>query len=87
MSTQASEMSMSVRCAGCGLHYAGKRGLAGLAAGLRQGGGRFLRLLADVPRFHRAARQLLAGDFAGRQPADDTEGGLALTPGGARGRA
>ena len=40
VSTQASEMSMSVSCAGCGLHYAGKRGPAGLAAGLRQGGGR-----------------------------------------------
>jgi predicted NAD/FAD-binding protein len=58
--TRASEMSMSVRCAGCGLHYAGKRGPGGLAAGLRPGGGRFLRLLADVPRFHRAARRLLA---------------------------
>ena len=50
---------MSVRCAGCGLCYAGKRGPGGLAAGLRRGGGRFLRLLADVPRFHRAARALL----------------------------
>ena len=28
VSTQASEMSMSVSCAGCGLHYAGKRGPA-----------------------------------------------------------
>jgi predicted NAD/FAD-binding protein len=61
VSTRASEMSMSVRCAGCGLHYAGKRGPGGLAAGLRRGGGRFARLLADVPRFHRAARALLAG--------------------------
>ena len=60
VSTRAAEMSMSVRCAGCGLHYAGKRGPGGLAAGLRRGGGRFLRLLADVPRFHRAARELLA---------------------------
>jgi predicted NAD/FAD-binding protein len=64
VSTRAAEMSMSVRCAGCGLHYAGQRGLGGLAAGLRRGGGRFLRLLADVPRFHRAARALLAGDTA-----------------------
>jgi uncharacterized protein len=62
VSTRATEMSMSVRCAGCGLHYAGRRGLGGLAAGLRRGGGRFLRLLAEVPRFHRAARRLLAGD-------------------------
>ena len=78
VSTRASEMSMSVRCAGCGLHYAGKRGPGGLAAGLRRGGGRFLWLLADVPRFHRAARRLLASDTpggtAGRAPADITFG-------------
>jgi len=65
VSTRATEMSMSVRCAGCGLQYAGQRGPGGLAAGLRRGGGRYLRLLADVPRFHRAARQLLAGQPAG----------------------
>jgi uncharacterized protein len=57
--TQPSQMSMSVRCAGCGLQYAGRRGLAGLAAGLPRGRGRYLRLLAEVPRFHRAARRLL----------------------------
>jgi len=33
VATRASEMSMSVRCAGCGLQYAGKRGLGGLTAG------------------------------------------------------
>jgi hypothetical protein len=65
VSTRAAEMSMSVRCAGCGLNYAGKRGPGGLAAGLRRGGGRFLRLLADVPRFHRAARELLNSDTRG----------------------
>ena len=68
VSTRATEMSMSVRCAGCGLCYAGKRGPGGLAAGLRRGGGRFLRLLADVPRFHRAARALL------NRPGDPTFG-------------
>ena len=52
-------MSMSVRCAGCGLQYAGQRGLAGLAAGLPRGRGRYLRMLTEVPRFHRAARRLL----------------------------
>jgi uncharacterized protein len=62
VTTRPAEMSMSVRCAGCGLHYAGKRGPGGLAAGLHSGGGRFLRLLAEVPRFHGAARRLLAGD-------------------------
>ena len=60
VTSRPAEMSMSVCCAGCGLHYAGKRGPGGLAAGLRRGGGRYLRLLADVPRFHRAARRLLA---------------------------
>ncbi len=58
--TQESEMSMSVSCAGCGLGYAGKRGLPGLAAGVPGGGPRYLRMLAEVPRFHRAARRLLA---------------------------
>ena len=62
VATQASEMSMSVRCAGCGLQYAGQRGLGGVAAGLRRGRGRYLRMLTEVPRFHRAARRLLAGD-------------------------
>jgi uncharacterized protein len=30
VATQESDMSMSVRCAGCGLEYAGARGLGGL---------------------------------------------------------
>jgi uncharacterized protein len=59
VTTQPAPMSMSVSCAGCGLLYAGKRGLAGLAAGLPRGRGRYLRMLAEVPRFHRAARRLL----------------------------
>ncbi len=61
VATQESEMSMSVRCEGCGLEYAGARGPAGLFA---QPGsvvrGRYLRMLAEVPRFHRAARALQA---------------------------
>jgi len=59
VATQPSRMSMSVRCAGCGLQYAGQRGLPGLAAGLPRGRGRYVRMLAEVPRFHRAARRLL----------------------------
>jgi predicted NAD/FAD-binding protein len=59
VATQPSRMSMSVRCAGCGLQYAGQRGLAGLAAGLRRGRGRYLHMLTEVPRFHRAARRRL----------------------------
>ncbi|MEV3930792.1 FAD-dependent oxidoreductase [Streptomyces sp. NPDC049944] len=77
VATQESEMSMSVRCEGCGLEYAGARGAAGLFA--RPGSllrGPYLRMLTEVPRFHRAARALLAlpegaatttlGDFAAR---------------------
>ncbi|MBP5871453.1 FAD-dependent oxidoreductase [Streptomyces scabiei] len=60
VTTQESEMTMSVRCEGCGLEYAGARGPSGLFA--RRGNlvrGRYLRLLAEVPAFHRAARRLL----------------------------
>ena len=71
VATQPSQMSMSVRCAGCGLQYAGQRGLPGLAAGLPRGRGRYLRMLAEVPRFHRAARRLLDhGDGDGPVLAD-----------------
>ncbi|MFG2888973.1 NAD(P)/FAD-dependent oxidoreductase [Streptomyces sp. NPDC048248] len=59
--TQESEMSMSVRCEGCGLEYAGARGPAGLFA--RPGNAlrpRYLRMLAEIAAFRRAARALLA---------------------------
>ncbi|MFE2557834.1 NAD(P)/FAD-dependent oxidoreductase [Streptomyces sp. NPDC059352] len=63
VSTQDSEMTMSVRCDGCGLEYAGARGPRGLLGGGNLRRGRYLRMLADVPRFHRAARRLLvSGD-------------------------
>ncbi|WP_405896950.1 FAD-dependent oxidoreductase [Streptomyces sp. NBC_00727] len=58
--TQESEMSMSVRCEGCGLEYAGARGPAGLLArpaALRDPA--YPRMLAAVPRFHRLAGRLL----------------------------
>jgi predicted NAD/FAD-binding protein len=74
VATQVSEMSMSVRCAGCGLQYAGQRGLGGLAPGLRRGRGRYLRMLGEVPRFHRAARRLLAAEAAGAPSGDGTLG-------------
>ncbi|MGH1563982.1 NAD(P)/FAD-dependent oxidoreductase [Mumia sp. DW29H23] len=63
VATQPSEMSMSVRCDGCGLEYAGARGFTGLfpaASHARRGA--YLRMLADVPRFHRRARVHLASD-------------------------
>ncbi|MEU3401012.1 FAD-dependent oxidoreductase [Streptomyces filamentosus] len=58
--TQDAEMSMSVRCDGCGLEYAGARGAAGLFASRAALRGRYLRLLTEVPVFHRGARRLLA---------------------------
>jgi predicted NAD/FAD-binding protein len=59
--TQDSEMSMSVRCDGCGLEYAGARPngrgiIPGPSTLLR---GRYLRMLLEVTRFHRRARALL----------------------------
>ncbi|MGW5869132.1 NAD(P)/FAD-dependent oxidoreductase [Streptomyces sp. NPDC055239] len=64
------EMSMSVRCEGCGLEYAGARGPRGLFAQPRNlMRGPYLRMLSEIPRFHRRASESLAehgGD------ADDT---------------
>jgi uncharacterized protein len=62
VATQESEMSMSVRCRGCGLAYAGQRGPGGLIAGLPRGRGQYLRMLTEVRRFHSGARVLLAAD-------------------------
>ncbi|WP_084654838.1 NAD(P)/FAD-dependent oxidoreductase [Nocardia altamirensis] len=63
IATQDSDMSMSVRCDGCGLEYAGARGLGGLFASPRSlTRARYLRLLAEVPRFHRLASAELAHD-------------------------
>lgn len=59
--TQKSDMSMSIRCDGCGLEYSGGQGLSGLLpqwSSLMRG--RYLRMLVDVTRFHRKARELLA---------------------------
>ena len=55
--TQETEMSMSVRCDGCGLEYAGAKGPAGLFA--RRPDPRYLSTLAQVPLFHRRARAML----------------------------
>jgi len=69
VATQPTEMSMSVRCEGCGLEYAGARGLAGLfasPAALRSP--RYLALLSQVPRFHRRARALVAAGAGTAEP-------------------
>ncbi|HCA84729.1 MAG TPA: amine oxidase [Streptomyces sp.] len=81
VATQQSEMSMSVRCEGCGLEYAGARGPRGLFA--RPGNafrGRYLRMLAEVPVLHRRARRLLAEEDDGGS--DALTLGRFLTAGG-----
>jgi predicted NAD/FAD-binding protein len=58
--TQETEMSMSVRCQGCGLEYAGARGARGIFAQPRAAARpAYLAMLAQVPLFHRRARALL----------------------------
>ncbi|MFK4084380.1 NAD(P)/FAD-dependent oxidoreductase [Kribbella sp. NPDC020789] len=62
--TRPTEMSMSIRCDGCGLEYAGGRGAASIFSQPRRvADPRFLRMLGEVRRFHRAAlRVLRSGD-------------------------
>lgn len=61
--TRPTEMSMSITCTTCGLSYAGGRGIGGiLAQPWRAADPRFVRLLTEVPRFHRAARRVLASE-------------------------
>jgi uncharacterized protein len=69
VSTQESEMSMSVRCEGCGLQYAGARRLGGLfpqPSNLARP--RYLAMLAEVLRFHRHARRVLEDERTGDVP-------------------
>lgn len=74
--TRESEMSMSVRCEGCGLEYAGARGARGVFAQPRSlARPRFLRMVAEVPRFHRQARRLLE-ETAERHGGEATGAGI-----------
>ena len=58
--TQRTEMSMSVRCDGCGLEYCGAKGPGGVFAQPSSlGRPSFLRMLGEVVRFHRRAAHLL----------------------------
>jgi predicted NAD/FAD-binding protein len=60
VATRETEMSMSVRCDGCGLEYAGAKGIGGVFASARTARKpAYLRMLVEVKRFHRAARRLL----------------------------
>lgn len=81
VATQDSEMSMSISCQGCGLSFAGGKGLAGLLAQPGRLRDRdFRRLLAQVPRFHRAGRRELARAAQGPRSdgVDDPADGLTL---------
>ena len=73
VATQPTEMSMSITCEGCGLEYAGARGLSGLFAQARLAGNpAYLRMLGEVKRFHAHARRLIEHADAGA--GDDVDG-------------
>lgn len=87
VATRPSEMSMSVRCEGCGLEYAGAKGAHGLLARPRQlARARYLRMLGEIPVFHRRARRLLtAGTYKDTREAREAREGTGegeLTLGG-----
>jgi predicted NAD/FAD-binding protein/DUF1365 family protein len=64
--TQESEMSMSISDAGTGLEWAGALGREGvLPTRGHLANPRYLRMLTEIPRFHRRAKALLA------RPGDD----------------
>ena len=70
--TAPTSMSMSVRCEGCGLEYAGALGLRGVFAQPRSlVRPAFLRMLTEVRRFHRHARSVLSQEGG---PSDETLG-------------
>ena len=61
VATQDSEMSMSTRDDATGLEWAGALGAAGLfPTGRNLARPAYLRMLTEIPRFHRLARALLA---------------------------
>ncbi len=64
VATQDSEMSMSVRADDVALEYAGALGISGLFACRQSLRPRYLLMLAEITRFHRAASQLLRVDTA-----------------------
>ncbi|WAC91003.1 NAD(P)/FAD-dependent oxidoreductase [Mycobacterium sp. Aquia_213] len=62
VATQESEMSMSVRADEIGLEYAGALGWRGLFASRQSLRPRYLLMLGEIVRFHRAASRLLRED-------------------------
>lgn len=72
--TQESEMSMSISCSGCGLEYAGGRGISGVLAQPRAlARPAYLKLLLEVTRFHRQARAVLDSTEPDTTELDTTE--------------
>ncbi|MCY0949295.1 NAD(P)/FAD-dependent oxidoreductase [Streptomyces sp. H27-S2] len=68
VATRPTTMSLSVHCEGCGLEYAGARGPRGLFARPRSAlRPAYLRMLTQVPAFHRQARRLLAAPETTRE--------------------
>ena len=70
VATQESEMSMSVRADAIRLEYAGALGVRGLFACRQSLRPRYLLMLAEIIRFHRAASRLLREDATAH---DDVE--------------
>jgi predicted NAD/FAD-binding protein len=71
--TQASDMSMSVRSDEYGLEWAGALGLGGLFPTWRNAlRPSYLRMLVEIPRFHRMAKRLLATSDESRGSAAET---------------
>ena len=65
VATQETDMSMSVRDDDSGLEYAGARGIGGLFPSWSTlTRGRYLPMLTEVKRFHRAATRLLRNESA-----------------------
>lgn len=66
VATRDTDMSMSVRDDDTGLEYAGARGIGGLFPSVSTAARpRYLFMLAEIKRFHRAALRLLDGDEDG----------------------
>ncbi|MFG3254198.1 NAD(P)/FAD-dependent oxidoreductase [Streptomyces sp. NPDC048172] len=81
VASQETAMSMSVRCQGCGLEYAGAKGPRGLFASPRHAlRPAYLRMIAEVPVFHRRALRLLATE-PGPAPGPAPGASSATTPG------
>lgn len=71
VATKDTDMSMSVSSTATGLEYAGALGFSGLFPTPRNATrGRYLRMLGEVTRFHRAARALLDAPDSD-EPLDD----------------